>query len=48
MGKRIKTDYPGVYYREAKRVGKRGVEKVFYITFKKDGKMVEEKEVVLQ
>ena len=41
--KRIRTNYPGVYYREAKRIGGNGVEKVFYITFKKSGKMIEEK-----
>jgi len=41
--KRIKTDYPGVYYREADRIGKKGIEKVFYIVFKKDGKFYEEK-----
>ena len=43
MPKRIKTNYPGVYYREAKRIGGKGVEKVFYLVFKKNGKMVEEK-----
>jgi integrase len=41
--KRIKTKYPGVFYREAKRIGGKGSEKVFYIVFKKDGKVVEEK-----
>ena len=41
--RRIKTDYPGVYYREAKRIGKSGKEKVYYIVFKKDGKVLEEK-----
>ena len=30
----IKTKYPGVYYREAKRLGGKGFEKVFYIVFK--------------
>jgi len=43
MPKRIKTKYPGVYYREAKRVAGKGKEKVFYIVFKKDGKAIEEK-----
>ena len=43
MSNRIKTKYPGVYYREVKRVGGKGSEKVFYIVFKKTGKMVEEK-----
>ena len=41
--KRIKTDYKGVYYREAERIGKKGIEKVFYIVFKKNGKVYEEK-----
>ncbi len=41
--KRFKTDYPGVFYREADRIGGRGTEKVFYIVFKKDGKVLEEK-----
>ncbi len=40
---RIKTSYPGVYYREAERIGGRGKEKIYYIVFKKDGKTVEEK-----
>ena len=43
MPKRIKTKYPGVFYREAKRIGGKGSEKVFYIVFKKDGKVIEEK-----
>lgn len=40
---RIATKYPGVYYRESKRIGSKGLEKVFYIVFKKDGKVIEEK-----
>ena len=47
MAKRNKTEYPGVFYREAKRIGgkgkNKGIEKVFYIVFKKDGKVFEEK-----
>jgi len=43
MSRRIKTSYPGVFYREVNRVGSRGKEKVFYIIFKKDGKLFEEK-----
>ena len=43
MSKRIKTTYPGVFYREAQRIGGKGTEKVFYIVFKKDGKVFEEK-----
>jgi integrase len=41
--KRYKTSYPGVFYREAERIGGRGLEKVFYILFKKNGKVIEEK-----
>ena len=41
--KRNKTKYPGVFYREAKRIGEKGIEKVYYIVFKKDGKNIEEK-----
>ena len=43
MAKRIKTDYPGVFYRETKRIGAKGLERVYYIVFKKDGKVIEEK-----
>ncbi|MFP3983335.1 MAG: tyrosine-type recombinase/integrase [Desulfurivibrionaceae bacterium] len=41
--KRHKTDYPGVYYREISRQGGKGVEKMFYVSFKRDGKKIEEK-----
>jgi hypothetical protein len=41
--KRIKTEYPGVFYREAIRIGGKGMERVYYIVFKKDGKFGEEK-----
>jgi hypothetical protein len=42
--KRIKTKYPGVYYRETKRTGNNNSpEKVYYIVFKKPGKVHEEK-----
>jgi integrase len=40
---RIKTDYPGVFYREAERIGGAGMERIYYILFKKDGKVLEEK-----
>jgi len=43
MPKRVKTNYPGVYYREVKRLGAPGTERVYYIVFKKDGKVIEEK-----
>ena len=41
--KRHKTTYPGVFYREVERLGGSGQERVFYIVFKKDGKVIEEK-----
>jgi integrase len=41
--KRCKTDYPGVFYREVKRIGGTGLEKVFYVVFKQNGKVYEEK-----
>ncbi len=43
MSSRIKTKYVGVYYRWAARIGGAGDEKVYYIVFKKDGKVHEEK-----
>ncbi len=43
MSKRFKTNHPGVYYRDVKRIGKSGIEKVYYIVFKKEGKTIEEK-----
>ena len=41
--KRQKTNYPGIFYREARRVGGPGTEKIYYAVFKKDGKTVEAK-----
>lgn len=41
--KRHKTTYPGVFYREAERIGGKGLEKVFYILFTQDKKLCEEK-----
>ena len=41
--KRYKTDYKGVFYRIGDRIGGGGDEKIFYIVFKKDGKVYEEK-----
>jgi len=41
--KRIKTDKPGVFYRNGQRIGGPGQEKIFYVIFKKDGKVCEEK-----
>ncbi|MBW1903074.1 MAG: PAS domain-containing protein [Deltaproteobacteria bacterium] len=43
MGGRTKTKYPGVYYRNARRRGKAGTERVYYIVFKKGGRVFEEK-----
>jgi integrase len=40
---RFKTDYPGVFYREVGRIGDEGPERVYYILFKKNGKVLEEK-----
>jgi hypothetical protein len=31
MSRRKKTSYPGVFYRESKRIGGKGTEKVYYI-----------------
>jgi integrase len=41
--KRHKTAYPGVIYREGQRVAGSGTERIFYIRFKKNGKVFEEK-----
>lgn len=41
--KRYPTKYPGVSFRLAERIGGRGLEKVFYIRFTRDGKVIEEK-----
>jgi hypothetical protein len=41
--KRYKTTYPGVCYRQVARRGGVGLERVYYIIFKKDGKVFEEK-----
>lgn len=43
MSKRKKTTYPGVFYRESKRIGSKGIEKVYYVVYKKKGKLYEEK-----
>ena len=40
---RMKTNYPGVFFRIAERKGKSGEERVYYIVFKQDGKVIEEK-----
>ena len=40
---RYHTDYKGVFYRVGERIGGNGEEKIFYIVFKKSGKVYEEK-----
>ena len=40
---RMKTNYPGVFYIESKDVSGKRTEKIFYIRYRRDGKMVEEK-----
>ncbi|SDP76041.1 tyrosine-type recombinase/integrase [Desulforhopalus singaporensis] len=41
--KRVKTNYPGVYYIEGKSADRKRVEKIFYIMYRKNGKLIEEK-----
>jgi len=41
--KRNGTKYPGIFYREVKRVGGPGVEKVYYAVYRRDGKLIETK-----
>lgn len=41
--KRHKTKYPGVFYREGERIGGPGIENIYYVVFKVNGKVVEEK-----
>lgn len=43
MGERFKTDYPGVFFRLVERVGGPGQERVYYVLFKKNGRLLEEK-----
>ncbi len=43
MKRRFKTDKPGIFYREAIRIGGKGVEKVYYAVYKKNGKIIETK-----
>jgi integrase len=40
---RIKTDYPGVFYIRGTQAGTGKPERVFYISYRRDGKRVEEK-----
>jgi len=41
--KRFKTKYPGVYYIESTAVGSNRAEKIYYIVYRKSGRLVEEK-----
>jgi len=41
--KRVKTDKPGVFYRVGKRIGGNGDEKIYYVMFKKNRSLYEEK-----
>jgi integrase len=41
--KRYATKYPGVFYREAERIGGSGIERVYYVVFMRDGAVIEEK-----
>lgn len=43
MSKRQPTKYPGVFAREGKRIGGKGTELIYYVVFKKDGQVREEK-----
>lgn len=40
---RVKTKYPGVYFRKVNKSGIKEPDEVYYIVFKKDGRVVEEK-----
>ena len=40
---RFKTTYPGVIYLIGAAVGRTGTEKIYYIRYRRDGKLVEEK-----
>jgi integrase len=41
--KRYKTRYPGVYYIKGKKVGTNKEEKIYYVVYRKDGKLIDEK-----
>jgi len=40
---RLKTSYPGVFYIEGNATGRTGTERIYYIRYKRDGKLTEEK-----
>ena len=41
QSKRIPTDYTGVFFREVKRLGGNGTERMYYVTIKENGKKIE-------
>ena len=41
--KRFKTDYKGVYYITGKSITNNKSERIFYIVYRKNGKLIEEK-----
>lgn len=41
--KRFKTSYPGVYYVEGQAVASGKVERIYYVMYRRDGKLIEEK-----
>ena len=43
MAIRKKTKYPGIFYREAQRIGYKGLERIYYVVYKKSGKTIEAK-----
>jgi len=40
---RVKTKYPGVYYVESRAIGSNKLERIYYIVYRKYGKVIEEK-----
>jgi integrase len=40
---RFKTKYPGIFFREVKRIGGKGLEKIYYAVYKKGGHLYEER-----
>ena len=43
MAIRKKTKYSGIFYREAQRIGYKGLERIYYVVYKKGGKTIEAK-----
>ena len=35
------SGYTGVFYIEGQRTGKKGIEKIYYIRYRKNGKLIE-------